>query len=79
MSPPPQDSCAAAREGCVTLSHAEDFDWVPAEGVLLDREEVVRVFIDLRAPIDGTDALEANRAYVVDIATVLARALERGL
>jgi len=47
--------------------------------VLLDREEVVRVFIDLRALIDGTDALEANRAYVVDIATVLARALERGL
>lgn len=60
------------------MSHGEGFDWVPHDGVLLSREDVVRMFIDLRALVDGTDALEANRAYVVDIATVLARALEGG-
>lgn len=60
------------------MSHS-DFDWIPPDGVVLSREDVIRMFIDLRALVDGTDPLEANRAFVVDIATVLARALETGL
>ncbi|HNJ98521.1 MAG TPA: hypothetical protein PLV13_10365 [Ilumatobacteraceae bacterium] len=58
------------------MSHNGQFDWVPAGGVWLSREDVIRIFIDLRALIVGTEALEPNRAFVVDIATVLALAME---
>ena len=57
------------------MSHNE-FDWVPADGLWLSREEVIRVFVNLRALISGTETLEPNRAFAVDIATVLAAAME---
>ena len=37
----------------------------------------MQVFEDLRALVDGTDPLDANRSHVVDIAVVITRALER--
>ena len=51
---------------------------VAARGrVSLTRAELNRLFRTLRALIAGTDELDANRAYAVDIAIVLTRAIER--
>lgn len=56
----------------------EDLDWLPDEGVALTRRDLERIMIDLRALIDGTDALDANRAHAVDIVITITQALERG-
>jgi len=57
---------------------AEGLDWLPDDGVVLTRIDLERIFVSLRALIDGTDALDANRAHAVDIAITITRALERG-
>jgi hypothetical protein len=57
---------------------AKGLDWLPDDGAVLTRSDLERIFIDLRAHIDGTDALDANRAHVVDIAITITHALERG-
>jgi hypothetical protein len=57
---------------------SEDLDWLPDDGVVLTRRDLERIFIDLRALIDGTDALDANRAHAIDIAIAITQALERG-
>jgi hypothetical protein len=57
---------------------ADSLDWLPDEGVVLTRRDLERIFFDLGALIDGTDALDANRAHAVDIAIVITQALERG-
>lgn len=56
----------------------DGLDWLPADGVVLTRRDLVRIFVDLRALIDGTDELDANRAHAVDIAVTVTQALERG-
>ena len=56
---------------------AEGLDWLPEDGVVLTRRDLERVFLDLRALIDGTDPLDANRADTVDIAVTITQALER--
>ena len=68
-------SCIRAER--VTLEHDHDFSWLPAHGVALSKEDLMQVFEDLRALVDGTDPLDANRSHVVDIAVVITRALER--
>lgn len=55
---------------------AEGLEWIPDEGVVLTRNDLERVFLDLRALIDGTDVLDVNRAHAVDIAVTITRALE---
>jgi hypothetical protein len=45
---------------------------------VLSRDQLERIFVDLRALIDGTEELDANRAHAVDIAVVITQALERG-
>lgn len=55
----------------------DELDWLPEDGVALTRTELSRLFRTLRALIAGTDELDANRAYAVDIAIVLTRAIER--
>jgi hypothetical protein len=50
---------------------------LPDDGVALSRDDLERIFIDLRALIRGTAALDANRAHAVDIAVTLSQALER--
>ncbi|MEQ1703240.1 MAG: hypothetical protein ABMA25_24300 [Ilumatobacteraceae bacterium] len=60
------------------MSHDDEFDWLPAHGVVLSKEDLVQVFEDLRALIDGTAPFDANRSHAVDIAVVITRALERG-
>lgn len=57
---------------------ADGLDWLPDDGVVLTRLDLERIFVDLRALIDGTDVLDANRAHVVDIAVTITQALERG-
>jgi hypothetical protein len=56
---------------------AGELDWLPDEGVVLTRDDLERIFLDLRALIDGTEELDANRAHAVDIAVVITEALER--
>jgi hypothetical protein len=55
----------------------EGLGWLPDDGVALTRFDLERIFRDLRALINGTVALDANRAHAVDIAVVLTQALER--
>jgi hypothetical protein len=55
----------------------EGLGWLPDDGVALTRFDLERIFRDLRALINGTAALDANRAHAVDIAVVLTQALER--
>ena len=57
---------------------AQGLEWLPEDGVVLTRADLERIFIDLRALIDGTGPLEPNRAHAVDIAITLTHALERG-
>ena len=60
------------------LEHiAGEFGWLPEDGVALTRQDVERIFVDLRALISGSDELEANRALAVDIPVTIAWALER--
>ena len=42
-----------------------------------DESHLERVFIDLRALVGGTDRLDPNRAYAVDLAVVISQAIER--
>lgn len=56
----------------------DDLDWLPAEGVYLTHEELVQLFIALRALIDGTDLLEPNRSHAISIGFALVRAIGRG-
>lgn len=59
------------------MEHEDEFSWVPVHGVVLSREDLMQVFSDLRALIDGTAPLDVNRSHVVDIAGVMIRAIER--
>lgn len=59
------------------MEHEDEFSWVPVHGVVLSREDLMQVFSDLRALIDGTALLDVNRSHVVDIAGVMIRAIER--
>ena len=56
---------------------AERLDWLPEDGVVLTRADLERVFIDLRALINGTDTVDPNRAFAVDIAVAITHAIER--
>ncbi|MCA9604948.1 MAG: hypothetical protein KC619_05115 [Myxococcales bacterium] len=56
---------------------ADGLEWLPDDGVVLTRDDLARVFVALRALIDGAAALDANRAHAVEIAVVVTRALER--
>lgn len=60
------------------MEHVEEFEWLPGDGVVLSKEDLMQVFQDLRAMIDGTSPTDANRSHAVDIAIVITRALERG-
>jgi len=55
----------------------EDLDWLPPAGVHLDRDELPRVVVALRALVDGSEPDEPNRAHAVTIADVVADAIER--
>jgi hypothetical protein len=55
----------------------EDFDWLPEEGAVLTRADLERIFINLRALIAGTDRLDPNRSFAVDIAIAATHAIER--
>ena len=57
---------------------AEGLEWLPDDGVALSRVDLERIFEALRALIQGTDAVEPNRAYAVEIAVTISEALERG-
>lgn len=56
---------------------AEGLDWLPADGVVLTRADLERIFIDLRALIAGTDVVDPNRSFAVDIAVAITNAIER--
>ena len=56
---------------------AEDFDWLPEEGAVLTRDDLERIFINLRALIAGTDRLDPNRSFAVDTAIAVTHAIER--
>jgi len=56
---------------------ADGLDWLPDDGVVLSSADLQRIFVDLRALIDGTGPLDANRAHAVDIAVTITQALER--
>lgn len=57
---------------------AEGLEWLPDEGVSLTRADLERIFVALRGLVQGTEALEPNRAYAVDIAVTVSQAIERG-
>jgi hypothetical protein len=56
---------------------ARGLEWLPEEGVLLSRSDLERIFVDLRALIGGTDVVDPNQAYAVDIAIAITHAIER--
>ena len=56
---------------------ANGLEWLPDDGVVLTRDDLATIFEDLRALIAGTEEFEPNRAFAVDIAVTIARALER--
>ena len=56
---------------------AEGLEWLPEDGVVLTRADLQRIFVDLRALINGTGSVDPNRAYAVDIAIAITQALER--
>ncbi len=60
---------------CHTM--AEGLDWLPEDGGVLTRADLERIFIDLRALISGTDQLDPNRSFAVDIAVAITNAIER--
>ncbi len=60
------------------MAHMQSgLDWLPEEGVALTRADLERIFVDLRAIIRGTDIVDPNRAYAVDIAIAITQAIER--
>lgn len=58
-------------------TRADDLGWLPIDGVVLTRDDLERIFIDLRALISGTDQFEPNRSFAVDIAVAITHAIER--
>ena len=52
---------------------AEGLDWLPEDGVILTE----RIFENLRALVAGTDAVDPNRSFAVDIAIAITHAIER--
>jgi hypothetical protein len=59
------------------MSHVpDDLEWLPEDGVALTKADLSRIFINLRALISGTDPMEPNRAFAVDIANTIAQAIE---
>ena len=60
------------------MEHSEGPSWLPEDGVSLTRRELERIMIALRALVDGTEPLEANRSHVVEIAFIITRAMDRG-
>ena len=72
--------CGPPVRGSVVLhchTMAEGLDWLPEDGVVLTRADLERIFIDLRALISGTDQLDPNRSFAVDIAVAITHAIER--
>jgi hypothetical protein len=55
----------------------EDFDWLPEEGAVITRADLERIFINLRALIAGTDRLDPNRSFAVDVVIAVTHAIER--
>jgi hypothetical protein len=60
------------------LEHDDGLGWLPDDGVALSRQDMVRIMRALRALIDGTDPLEVNRLHIVEIAVIIAQAMDRG-
>ena len=60
---------------CHTM--AEGLDWLPEDGVVLTRDDLERIFMNLRALIAGTDQVDPNRSFAVDIAIAITHAIER--
>lgn len=56
---------------------ADDLDWLPADGAVLTRPDLERIFIDLRSLIAGTEPVDPNRLAAVDIAITITHAIER--
>jgi hypothetical protein len=56
---------------------AEGLDWLPEDGVVLTRADLERIFINLRALVTGTDSMDPNRSFAVDIAIAITNAIER--
>lgn len=56
---------------------ADGLDWLPDDGVVLTRSDLERIFLDLRALIGGTEPVDPNRAFAVDIAIAITHAIER--
>jgi hypothetical protein len=56
---------------------AEGLDWLPEDGVVLTRADLERIFINLRALVAGTDRVDPNRSFAVDIAIAITNAIER--
>ena len=56
---------------------AEGLDWLPEDGVVLTRSDLERIFVNLRALVAGTDAVDPNRSFAVDIAIAITHAIER--
>jgi hypothetical protein len=55
----------------------DEFEWLPEDGVALTAADLRRIFINLDALVSGTDPMEPNRAYAIDIARAIAQAIER--
>ena len=60
---------------CHTM--AEGLDWLPEDGVVLTRDDLERIFMNLRALIAGTGQVDPNRSFAVDIAIAITHAIER--
>ena len=60
---------------CHTM--AEGLDWLPEDGVVLTRDDLERIFMNLRALIAGTGKVDPNRSFAVDIAIAITHAIER--
>ena len=69
----------ARLSGVVLQCHtvADDLDWLPIDGVVLTRDDLERISIDLRALISGSDQFAPNRSFTVDIAVAITHAIER--
>ena len=55
----------------------EGLEWLPEDGVVLTRDDLERIFVNLRALVSGTDAVDPNRSFAVDIAIAITHAIER--
>ena len=60
---------------CHTM--AEGLDWLPEDGVVLTCADLERIFVNLRALVAGTDEVDPNRSFAVDIAIAITHAIER--